>query len=109
MHFPSILTFVLFIPSLVQGQIGLFVDKSCTDRPEWDGAFKLALNNAKRAYERLGSPTDTDFYRAVETLFKVDFNNQQAINFIRRKVSLTVFHHIALETESDYEQTGMDS
>ncbi|KAF2256201.1 hypothetical protein BU26DRAFT_545590 [Trematosphaeria pertusa] len=75
MRFIGALVVAFTIPLLVHAQKKYYVDKSCSDRTEWKGAFDLAINNAKRASERLSSPSDTNFQAVVDRLFKKGATN----------------------------------
>jgi hypothetical protein len=76
MHCISALSVAFAVPLLVHAQKKYYIDKSCSDRPEWKDAFDLARNNAKKASERLSSTADTDFQAAVDRLFKKGAKNE---------------------------------
>ncbi|KAF2815485.1 uncharacterized protein BDZ99DRAFT_495230 [Mytilinidion resinicola] len=81
MRFETLLAFAL--PLLADAQRTIYVDKTCSDRTDWQVYLDEALNSAKYASARLGNTADTDFEAVVKRIFKVDRSNADGFKAVK--------------------------
>ena len=66
----------------------VFMDKSCTSRPDWDDYWNEAITMAELTVQKLDSNTDVDFARIFRKLMKIDKGDNSrphGYDFIRGK------------------------
>jgi len=68
------------VPICQAASSSYWIDKSCTDRPLWEPAFREFWTMGKRGGERLASSTDTDYGAVFKRIFRVEKTDNTQLN-----------------------------